>query len=133
MFKRILVVFIMIAAPSLAVGQFAPFEGTWEWVQTEYSDGEITTPGSLGFTEQFLFGTDQIFVRYIDEQVIYEDVWDTGEAVIGQCMVEFLYAEAETWVWSIEEGDVQYLRLQVGFECPIGGGTPVSKVSTFFS
>ncbi len=89
-----------------------------EWVQTEFSNGEIETPASVGHTEQYFFSHDHNFVKYIDEQGVAESPWYLGNAVIGICVVEILSANAEDWVWTIEEGDVQHLFLQTGFECP---------------
>ena len=132
MSKLLLIVFLATISPVFALGQVFPFEGTWEWAQTEYSSGEIETPASVGHSEQYFFGPEQAFAHFIDEQVVAEGLWSPGEMVIGPCMVETLSVASENWVWTIQGGGEDlYLYLQTGFECPIGGGTPVLKIETF--
>lgn len=131
MLKPLLVLFLAAILPVTALGQTAPFQGTWEWIVTEYSNGEFETPVSVGHTKQFYFGPEGAFVHFIDEQRFAEGLWYSGEVVVGSCMVEILSVDSENWVWSIEEGGVQLLNLQTGFECPSGGGSPVVKVERF--
>ena len=120
----------------ILLAQDLPCEGTWEWVSTEYANGDMEHPGTAGYREELYFGPfdDNRFIRYHDEEVIEEGLWYWPSVFIGPCCVEFLGTDfGDNWVWHIwEDMDVTWMRLQTGFECPPDIINPPSKIETFF-
>ena len=51
------------------LAQDMPCEGTWEWVSTEYANGEVVTPGTEGYREELFFGPvdSATFIRKVAE------------------------------------------------------------------
>lgn len=71
--KAALIIVLTLSA-TLVVAAEPPF-GTWEWVQTEESPGEFTTPTDVGYTVQFDFLTDMTFTEYRDEEFLESGVF----------------------------------------------------------
>ena len=118
------------------LAQDMPCEGTWEWVSTEYANGDMENPGTVGYREELYFGPleDCRFIRYRDELVVEEGLWYWSSVFIGPCCVEFVGTDfGDSWVWHIwQETGVTWMRLQDGFECPPDVSNPPSKIETFF-
>lgn len=122
---------------SATLAQDMPCEGTWEWVSTEYANGDVETPSSTGYREELYFGPidDYRFIRYRDELVVEEGNWSLVCVYIPPCFVEFLSTDfSDSWTWNIwEDMGVTWMRLQTGFECPPDVSNPPSKIETFFN
>ena len=118
------------------LAQDMPCEGTWEWVSTEYANGDVENPGSAGFREELYFGpdSDPRFVRYRDEVTVEEGLWHSACVYVPPCFVDLLSTDfGDSWVWFIwEDMGVTWIRLQTGFECPGGVGSPPTKTELFF-
>jgi hypothetical protein len=121
---------------STLLAQDMPCEGTWEWVSTEYADGEIRNPGTVGYGEELFFGPlgENKFIRFRNETVFEAGQWYWSSVFIGACCVEFVGTDfGDNWVWHIwEDMGVTWMRLQTGFQCPPNVGDPPTKIETFF-
>ena len=113
-----------------------PCEGTWEWTSTEYADGTVENPATVGHREELFFGPveDNRFIRYRDETVIEDGLWYMGSVFVGPCCIEFLGTDFnDSWGWfTYEESGVVWLKLQTGIICPPDHMGPLTKVETFF-
>jgi len=118
------------------LAQDMPCEGTWEWVSTEYANGDIENPGTAGYREELYFGPfdDNRFVRYRNELVVEDGNWYVACVYIPPCFVDFLSTDfGDSWTFFIwQETGVIWMRLQDGFECPPDVSNPPSKIETFF-
>lgn len=86
----IILVFILCASLAPAA---TPPEGTFEWVSTEESPGEFTTPDDLGYTVQREFMADLAYHEYRDE-VLYRsgEFWVADVEFMG-VIITALYIE----------------------------------------
>lgn len=121
---------------SALLAQDMPCEGTWEWVSTEYANGDIANPGTVGHREELFFGPveDNRFIRYHDETIVQEGLWYWSSAFVGPCCIEFVGTDfGDSWTWHIWiDSGVTWMRLQDGFDCPPEVSNPPSKIETSF-
>ena len=80
---KAVLIFVMILSAAAALAAVPPL-GTWEWVETEESPGEFTTPADVGYTVQFDFNDDMTFTEYRN-QVPHESgvFWVTDVEYMG--------------------------------------------------
>lgn len=109
----------LLLLPELARAQSPDsFLGGWNWVSTEYSDGRVETPGTLGYSQQYYFGENGECTVYHDMAPVQQGLWYVGEVIVGPCMIEHLsMLDGETpWYWSLACGDPVCLVLTDGLD-----------------
>ena len=128
----LLCIAVLCPLPSLAQdGQ--QFEGGWDWVRTEYSDGTVETPASQGFTVQLYFSPENEFIRYRGETEFQVSTWSLGCAYIPPYLVEFLSTGVgDSWNYGVlDDGEAATLYLYDHIELPNGAGEPPSVTEIF--
>ena len=124
----------------LVAAQFLPWQvraqvpdsfiGGWDWVSTEYLDGRIETPATLGYSQQYYFGASGEYIVYHDLTTAVQSLWSLGEVIVGPCMIEHLsvMGDATLWYWFLTPGEPAGLVLTDGLDAqPCGVDIPETK------
>ena len=128
----IIVAFALFAT----IAEAQSFEGTWEWVSTEFVAGGSETPITTGHTIQLMFGADGAFVRYQDEVPVHVGSWWYFDIVIGPAMVGVLETDGGDFWWSQSlsfVGDDLALALADWVQLPSGINGPATRTESYLS
>jgi hypothetical protein len=128
--KTILVILIFCCLGAAVAT--AQVEGTWEWVSTEYADGRVETPATLGYGVQLYFGTQGEFIRFHDEVVQQLGQWGIVCIYVPPFFIEPLTTDqGDDWFWSLLMDPGPVLQLVDSIVLPGVGGDPPSVTETY--
>jgi len=122
-----------VVLPQVAVGQYGyPFPGGWEWESTTI-DGVVETPETVGYTMQYLFGSNGELTIYRDRNVFFEGSFNVGHFWVDVCCIEYLWLEGDDtfWTFGVGAASIPELHLSNGFGCPPDNLNPATKSMVF--
>ena len=102
-------VIALVLLANLAAAQCETWiSGCWEWVSTEYADGSLDTPATVGYSVQKEFLLDGRYFEYNDEALVREDTWECAsyfDCIGGAIyMVNVARIGEEPWFYWREAG-----------------------------